>query len=46
MDREAWLATVHGVSKGRKQLSARAHTHTHTHNQAAQYVNLEDCNMI
>ena len=39
MDREAWLATVHGVSKGRKQLSActhtraRTHTHTHTHTQ-------------
>ena len=38
MDREAWLATVHGVSKGRKQLSARTYTHTHTHTQSGSTV--------
>ena len=27
MDREAWQATVHGVTKGRTQLS-NSHTHT------------------
>ena len=35
MDREAWKATIHGVTKSRTGLStlvrARAHTHTHTH---------------
>ena len=35
MDRGAWWATVHGVTKSWTQLSmhtrARAHTHTHTH---------------
>ena len=41
MDRAAWWATVHGVSKSQTRLSthahargcarARAHTHTHTH---------------
>ena len=32
MDRGAWRATVHGVTKSRAQWSAcpRAHTHTHT----------------
>ena len=29
MDREAWWATVHGVTKTRPQLS-KEHTHTHT----------------
>ena len=33
MDRVAWRATVHGVTKSRAQWSActRANTHTHTH---------------
>ena len=31
MDRGAWRATVHGVTKSQTQLSARTHTHTHTH---------------
>ena len=31
MDREAWRATVHGVTKSLTGLSVRAHTHTHTH---------------
>ena len=33
MDRGAWQATVHGVSKSGTCLSdwGRAHTHTHTH---------------
>ena len=31
MDREDWLATVHGVAKSQMQLSAHTHTHTHTH---------------
>ena len=35
MDRGAWQATVHGVTKNWTQLSlctcAHAHTHTHTH---------------
>ena len=31
MDRRAWWATVHGVTKGRKWLSAHTCTHTHMH---------------
>ena len=31
MDRAAWQATVHGVSKSWTPLSTHAHTHTHTH---------------
>ena len=31
MDRGAWWAIVHGVSKSGTRLSTRAHTHTHTH---------------
>ena len=31
MDRGAWRATVHGVSKSRPQLSTHTHTHTHAH---------------
>ena len=31
MDREAWWATVRGVTKSRTQLSMHTHTHTHTH---------------
>ena len=31
MEREAWQATDHGVTKSQTWLSARAHTHTHTH---------------
>ena len=31
MDRGAWRATVHGVTKSQTQLSTHAHTHTHTH---------------
>ena len=31
MNREAWQATVHGVTKSKTQLSACIHTHTHTH---------------
>ena len=31
VDRGAWRATVHGVSKSGPQLSTRAYTHTHTH---------------
>ena len=30
MDREAWWATVRGVTKSRTQLSMHTHTHTHT----------------
>ena len=30
MDREAWWATVHGVTKSQTRLSHEAHTHTHT----------------
>ena len=33
MDRGAWRATVHGVSKSQTRLSRWAHTHTHTHSQ-------------
>ena len=31
MDRGAWRATVHGVSKSGTRLSDWANTHTHTH---------------
>ena len=34
MDRGAWQATVHGVTKSQtqlKQLNTHTHTHTHTH---------------
>ena len=31
MDREAWQATVHGVTQSQTQLSTHTHTHTHTH---------------
>ena len=31
MDRGAWQATVHGVTKNWTRLSMHAHTHTHTH---------------
>ena len=31
MDRGAWQATVHGVTKGWICLSVYTHTHTHTH---------------
>ena len=31
MERKAWWATVHGVTKSQTLLSMRAHTHTHTH---------------
>ena len=31
LDRGAWWATVHGVSKNLIRLSMHAHTHTHTH---------------
>ena len=32
MDREAWQATVHGVTRvGHDRARARTHTHTHTH---------------
>ena len=30
MEREAWWATVHGVTKSQTLLSMHAHTHTHT----------------
>ena len=30
MDREAWWATVHGVTKNQTRLSTHTHTHTHT----------------
>ena len=30
MDREAWWATVHGVTKSQTQLSVHVRTHTHT----------------
>jgi len=29
MDKEAWCATVHGVTKSRTRLSTHTHTHTH-----------------
>ena len=31
MDRGAWWATVHGVTKGYHWTRTRTHTHTHTH---------------
>ena len=32
MDRGAWWATVHGITKSRTRLnSSHTHTHTHTH---------------
>ena len=31
MDRGAWWVTVHGVAKGRTQLSDKTHTHTAHH---------------
>ena len=31
MDRGAWRATVHGVTKSQTQLSTCVHTHTHAH---------------
>ena len=31
MDRGAWRATVHGVTKSRTRLSVRMHAHVHTH---------------
>ena len=31
MDREAWQATVHGITKSWTQLSTDIHTHTHPH---------------
>ena len=31
MERKAWWATVHGVTKSQTLLSMCAHTHTHTH---------------
>ena len=31
MDREAWWATAHGVTKSRIRLNTHTHTHTHTH---------------
>ena len=34
MDRRAWRATVHGVTKSRTQLG-ESHTHTHTHTYTA-----------
>ena len=33
MDREAWWATVHGVTRSWMWLSTHTHTHTHTHTQ-------------
>ena len=33
MNRGAWQATVHGVSKKWTQLGIHTHTHTHTHTQ-------------
>ena len=42
MDRGAWRATVHGVTKSQTQLSTHAHTHTHTHTHTQTYqVSLE-----
>ena len=35
MDRGAWQAAVHGVTKQLDTLSDGAHTHTHTHTQLA-----------
>ena len=39
MDRGAWQATVHGVTKNWTWLSnrARVHTHTHTHTHTSEY---------
>ena len=31
MDRGAWRATVHGITKSQTQLHRLTHTHTHTH---------------
>ena len=35
MDRGAWRATVHGITKSRMQLSDWVHTHTHTQSSSA-----------
>ena len=37
MDRGAWQATVHWVTKSWTQLSVCAHTHTHTHRRSIPY---------
>ena len=37
MDRGAWQATVHGVTKSWTRMSIQTHTHTHTHTHT-QYV--------
>ena len=39
MDRGAWQATVHGVTKSQTQLSSvtNANTHTHTHMYVTEY---------
>ena len=37
MDRGAWWAAVHGVTKSRTWLSAYTHTHTHTHTHTQVY---------
>ena len=31
MDRGAWWAAVHGITKSQTQLTVSVHTHTHTH---------------
>ena len=31
MDREAWRAAIHGVTKSQTRLSMSVHVHTHTH---------------
>ena len=39
IDRVAWLATVHGISKSWTQLSdSHIHTHTHTHTHVGIYL--------
>ena len=42
MDREAWQATVHGVTKSQTQLSDL----THTHNAAAAAKSLQSCRTL
>ena len=42
MDREAWWATVHGITKSQIQLND-FHTHTHTHTDTCLDLESTDC---
>ena len=43
LDRGAWWATVHGVTKSWTRLSTQAHTHTHTHTYIYAHTNIYVC---